>query len=171
MSLQEQTYRLGDEFDRLDGDLDEAAEQLREAEPDTPSAEILRSHANDLETQLGGVAWLIDEYGEDTEVTVVGLDAGMYARVQDRASAMRAQRDEPGDIPGARAQVFAAMGLESAPFLDEGATSLDEKLSALTDGIPIGVAQWLEGRANELTTVSQGNFRSLSERLTDSGTD
>lgn len=173
MTLQEETYRVGDEFDRVDDQLDDVAETLQDAEAGTASAEALQSHASDLETQLSGLAWLADEYGEDAEVTVAGLDAGMYARVQDRASAMRAQRDEPGDIPGARAQVFAAMGIQAAPFLDGDVDTqdLDAKLGALTDGLPIGVAKWLESRVNDLTTVSEGNWTPLAERLAATQTD
>jgi len=165
MSLTEKTYRLGDEFDRLDERLDEAAANLQSAEPDTMTAQIHKQQCNTLETQLSGVAWLVDEYGADATVTIAGLDAGMFARVQDRAAAMRVERDEPGDIPGARGQVFAAMALVDAPFLADGTTSLDGKTEAVSSGLPIGVAKWIEDRANELTSVSEGNFTPLHERL------
>jgi|GEM_PF-3429122 len=170
MSLTEETRTLGEEFDRLDERLDDVADRLSDTEGGTASGQALLQEANSVETQLGGVGYLIDEYGEEAEVAIAGLDAGEYARVQDRAEAIRSQQDHPGDVPGARSNVFAAMGLVDAPFLadpddeDDGGDSLDAKVSAVASQ-PIGVSKWLEAVANSLTTVSQGNFKPLSERL------
>jgi len=128
---------------------------------------MLKQSANEIETRLAGVAHLIDQHGADAEITVRGLDAGAYARVQDRGEAIRSQRDLPGDIPGARANIFAATGLVDAPFLgaaDIDGDPLDAKLDAIS-GQPIGVSKYIEGVANDLTTVSAGNFESLRERL------
>lgn len=165
------TRRLGDERDRLDDELDDLADRLVDAEQGTQSAQMLQATANETETRLAGVAHLIDRHGADATVTVQGLDAGAYARVQDRAEALRSQRDRPGDIPGARANIFAAQGLVDAPFLDEDSDMdpLDAKLAAVSSQ-PLGVAKYLESVANDLTTVSEGNFRSLRERLAEKST-
>lgn len=165
--MTEETRRLGDERDRLDGELDDLAERLVDAEEGTQSAQMLQRSANNVETRLAGVAHLIEQHGSDATVTVEGLDAGAYARVQDRAEAVRTQRDHPGDIPGARANIFAAMGLVDAPFLDDTDTEmdpLDATLQAISNQ-PLGVAKYIESVANKLTTVSEGNFKSLRERL------
>jgi len=169
MTGAEETRRLSEERDRLDQELDGLAEKLVDAESGTQSAQMLQRSANEAETRLAGVCHLIDEYGADATVTVQGLDAGGYARVQDRAEAIRAQRDKPGDVPGARSNIFAAQGLVDAPFLDaedlaDEVDPLDAKLAAVSSQ-PLGVAKYLESIANELTTVSEGNFASLQERL------
>lgn len=167
--MTEETRTLRDERDRLDAELDDLAERLVDAEGGTQSAQMLQRSANDVETRLAGVCYLIDQHGHDETITVQGLDAGGYARVQDRAEAIRSQRDQPGDIPGARSNVFAAVGLVDAPFLDqdnvaEAADALGVKLGAISNQ-PLGVAKYVESVANELTTVSEGNFESLRERL------
>lgn len=175
MTLTEKTYTLAAERNRIDGELDRLADALVDAEDDTVSAQHLRQRASSLETQLGGLQWLITEYGEDATITVGGLDAGEYAQVQDRAESYRAQQDGDSGVPGARRNVFAAMGVVDAPFLDREAIAdaddpLGETLDAVTS-LPVGVADWLESRANELTTVSEGDFRSFSERLKARSTD
>lgn len=171
--MTEETRRLGDERDRLDAELDDLADRLVDAEQGTQSAQMLQRTANDVETRLAGVAHLIERHGADATVTVRGLDAGAYARVQDRAEALRSQRDQPGDVPGARANIFAAMGLVEAPFLDAEDLAemdpLDATLSAVSNQ-PLGVAKYLESVANDLTTVSEGNFKSLRERLAQKST-
>lgn len=164
--MHEETRRLGEERDRLDAKLDDYADKLVNADGGTASAQALQQAASNIETQLGGVDYLVQQFGESAEVTVKGLNAGEFARVQDRAATMRAQRDEPGDIPGARSNVFAAMGVVDAPFLDEDAATLDDRVQAVTSQ-PIGVSKWLESIANELTTANEGNYKSLGERLAD----
>lgn len=175
MPLTQETYTLGDERDRIDDDLDALADKLVAADDDTASAQHLKQQASSLETQLGGLSYLISEHGADATVTVGGLDAGEYAQVQDRAATFRAQTDSEGGVPGARRNVFAAMGVVDAPFLDrETIADAEDPLGATLDAVasqPVGVAEWLESRANELTTVSEGDFRSFSERLAARSTD
>jgi len=170
--MTEETRRLGDERDRLDDELDDLADRLVGAEQGTQSAQMLQRTANEVETRLAGVCHLIDQHGADATVTVQGLDAGGYARVQDRAEALRTQRDKPGDIPGARSNIFAAQALVSAPFLDlddAGGDPLDGKLAAISDQ-PLGVAKYVESVGNDLTTVDEGNFKTLRERLAEKST-
>lgn len=159
----EETIRLGDALDELDDRLDDLAASLQDAEDGTASAAVLQRSANEIDTQGADLAGLVEEYGEDAEVTVRGLDAGEYARVEDRAAAMRAQADQPGGMPGSTRNVWAAAGLVDAPFLDEDA-DFDQKIQAVASLDP-GVAKWLEARVNDLTSVSEGNWTPLRERL------
>ncbi len=171
-----ETYDLVEERDRIDERLDELAEVLRDADSGSASAQVLKKEANETEARLSGVAWLIDEYGEDATVTVKGLGSGSYAKSEDRLSAVRAERDEPGGIPGSKRNVFAAAGLVDAPFLDldEDASEsqqFKQKLAAVSsDERPVGVSMWLEHVVNEETTI-EGNWTPLSERLAASSED
>lgn len=159
MTLATETLRLGDERDRLDGRLDDLADTIADA--DNPAA--MQQVAAQVETRLSGVAYLIDAHGADATVTVEGLTAGAYARVEDKLAAMRAQA--PGDsVPGSQTTVFAAAGLVDAPFCDDADPGLDATIETVADQ-PVGVAKWLEARVNDLTTVSAEDFRPLSERI------
>lgn len=159
----EETIRLGDALDELDDQLDQLAASLQTAEDGTASAAVLQRSANEIDTQGADLSGLVDEYGEDAEVTVRGLDAGEYARVEDRVAAMRAGTDEPGGLPGSSRNVWAAAGLVDAPFLDDDA-GFDAKIQTVAAQDP-GVAKWLEARVNDLTSVSEGNWTPLRERL------
>jgi|APHM01.1.fsa_nt_gi hypothetical protein len=179
MSLQTREIRLGDAFDDLDQELDELAAKLREAEAGTASAATLDELASQTERALSGVSFLVygDEdvgfagYGEDATVTIGGLDAGDYARVDDRAAAISEQSDDPGGNPGSRATVYAAVALVDAPFLPapddvDESDPLNIKMAAIAEQ-PVGVRDWLQSQANDLTTVSDDHFRPLRERLAD----
>jgi len=166
MPLTTKSYRLVDERDRLNSELDDLADTIVDGDHEK-AVNLLKQRASSLETQLSGVCWLIDQYGGDSQVVVAGLDAGEYAQVQDRVEQIRATSDGRGNTPGARRNVFAAMGLQEAPFLSNDATSIDDRLEAVTDGKPLGVTEWLESRVNDLTTVDSGNFTRFRERLAD----
>lgn len=168
----ETTVTLGDERDRLDARLDDLAESLASADTDTQGAQWLRQQANEIDQQGNGVAYLIDEYGADAEVTVRGLDAGGFAQVEDRIADINAGADGPGNNPGSARNVWAATGLVDAPFFDEkpdsGNSAYRQKLDAVA-AQPVGVAKWLEALVNEETSV-EGNWKPLSERIADSST-
>ncbi|PSP80166.1 hypothetical protein BRC81_02960 [Halobacteriales archaeon QS_1_68_20] len=172
----EREVRLGDAFDELDAHLDELAAMLQDADSETASAQALLRRANETEARLSGVAWLIEEYGEDATVTVTGLGAGDFARVEDRVATIRAQSDEPGGVPGSKRNVVAAAGLVDAPFLDldEDASErqqFKQKLGAVgSDQLPVGVTKWLEHLVNEESSI-EGNWTPLSERLAASSED
>jgi hypothetical protein len=173
VTLGEKTYRLGDELDRLDEELDELQERLRDAEPGTASADVIRERANQLDMQGSGVAYLVAEYGADATVTMRGLPAGVHAAVEDIAADLRAERSGAGGAPGSATLVFAAAGVVDAPFLPDpedgeepdGVEAEIRHALAVVSQQPTGVAKWLEARANELTAVDEGNWRSFSERL------
>lgn len=159
----EETIRLGDALDDLDEQLDQLAAQLSDVEDDTASAAVLQRAANEIDTQGTDLSGLVEEYGADAEIVVRGLDAGEYARVEDRVAAMRAATDEPGGLPGSSRNVWAAAGLVDAPFLDDEA-DFDAAIETVASLDP-GVAKWLEARVNDLTSVSEGNWTPLRERL------
>lgn len=166
----EREVTLSEEFDRLDNVLDKQAEKLQDVDSSTKSGQALMQVANETEQQLSGVAYLVDEYGEEATVRVQGLTAGGYAKVEDRVSDIRAAADGPGNNPGSSRNVWAATGLVDAPFLDGNAPhDYEERLGAVADQ-PTGVALWLESRVNEESSV-EGNFKPLSERLADSSAD
>lgn len=158
--MNERTLALADERDRLDERLDELADKIVAADDPT----TLQQVASQVETRLSGVAYLCSQYDpEAASVTVRGLTAGEYARVEDRLAAMRDEAD--GDrIPGSETNVFAAAGLVAAPFIDDRDPDLDTALQAVA-GQPIGVAKWLESRVNEETTVEGNGYARLSERI------
>lgn len=160
----DETLVLGEERDRLDARLDELVSRLQDANPDTASADVLQHEANDLDVQGRGVSHLIDEYGRDATVTVAGLSAGDFARVEDRAATMRSQHPGPGNLPGSSRNVFAAAVLVEAPFYTGDKTDLDAKISAVA-AQPIGVVKWLESKGNDLTSVDSGNWTSFAERV------
>lgn len=163
MTLEEETRVLGEELERLDERLDELTERLDNADADTASAQVIRSAANDIDTQGGAVAYLVEEYGADATITVRGLAAGEYARVEDRTAAMRAEADGVGSLPGSSRNVFVAAGLVDAPFYEGDPDDLDAKLAEVTSQ-PVGVVTYLEALINDLTTVSEGNWTRLAER-------
>lgn len=167
--MTEETVTLGAELERLDSAVDDVAASLQDVEGDTASAQALRQYANDLDTQGAALAALVEKYGTDATVTVRGLSAGEYARVEDRTAAMRDQSDQPGGLPGSSRNVFAAAGLVDAPFLETGA-DFDGRVSAVADQ-SVGVAKWLESKVNDLTSVDEGNWTPLRERLADTSTD
>jgi len=179
MSLHTETLRLGDELDRLDEQADEYAQLLDDVDEDEEgseaSAAALRQSANELDQHGRGVAYLAAEYGDDAEVTVAGLDAGEFARVEDRVAEIRANRDSQTATPGAHRNVYAAVGLEDAPFLDldddlSQREQVDAKLAAVSQ-LPVGATKWLYDRVDDLTTVDEGNWQPFSRRLADSSPD
>jgi len=174
MTLHTDTIRLGEELDRLSEQADEYAQMLEDAD-ESASATALQQSANELDQQGRGVAYLIEQHGPDAEVVVAGLDSGEFARVEDRVAAIRAGRDDDSTTPGAHRNVYAAVGLQDAPFLDlddDLATRerLDETRAAVR-GQPVGVAKWLYSRVDDLTTVDEGNWRPLGERLRETSAD
>ncbi|MFW6435297.1 MAG: hypothetical protein ACOCY1_02850 [Halovenus sp.] len=161
--METQEIILGEERDRLDKRLDELAEQLATAD----EVQTLQRAASSIETQGAAVAQLCEEFGDDTTVAVRGLNAGEYAKVEDEIARYREEADG-NPTPGARKNVFAAMGLVDGPFDGfEDAEELSDYLAIVAEQ-PVGVRDWLYAKVNDLTTVSSQDFRPLSERIADS---
>ena len=149
-------YRFEDEHDRIDERLDELAEEAADADEDAPALDSLTDEAARLERQLNDLERLIDEYGGDTTVTVKGLTAGDYARVQDDVA--------DGGGPGAKRNLTVAEGLVNAPFFETEDPSRNTKIMTVA-GLPIGALLWLEDRIEELTRGDEGNSDSFAERV------
>lgn len=161
MTLAQQSYILENERQRLDGELDDLADQLANADDIPPT---LQQRASNLESQYQAVCHLIDKHGRDAEVAVGALTAGEMARVD---------KFTPGDGgPRARKNVYAGLALIDAPFLDRDALAEtagpDEKAAAKVDAVTSthpGVPLWIEDRADEVG--QPGNSRPLQERIAD----
>jgi len=166
--IEQQTYRLGDERDRLDERLDELADESADGDADAVS------EGQQVESELRGVAWACEEYGADAEIVLGGLGAGEYAEVQDRIAQARARQTENIDLPGVSRNMWCAAGLVEAPFLSERAPDINTALHAITErdgGLPTEFVTWVEARVDDLTTVAEGNVRSFAERLAAKRTD
>lgn len=165
----ERTITIGDAYDDLDARLDDLADKLASVDADAPNRAHIRQEASDVQQRLQGVAYLREEYGDDRTVTVRGLDAGGFARVEDRIADVQAAGDGPGNQPGSRRNVFAATGLVDAPFVDvpDGPPRqrYERKLAAISNQ-PVGVAKWLEDLVDQETSI-EGNWTPLRERLAD----
>lgn len=159
------TLTLAAERDRLAAEYDRVETELADLEPDTARAASKQQYLADLDHMGREVQSLIGEYGPEAEVTVRGLDAKEYAKVQNRTAA--ATENVSGSAaPGSGRLVFAAGGLLDAPFYDGDESDLDAKLDCLGDQ-PIGVVKWVEDLVNERTVADEKNWRDSAERMPD----
>lgn len=156
------TYRLGDERDRLDDRLDELADRAVQADDET-AVQMVQSIAGEVEVRLQGVEHLIETHGANATVEVQGLTAGQTARIEDSLADLQTQTDYGGGLPGSRRNHEAAAALVDAPFLDDP-TEFDDYLAAVSDQ-PTHVAKWLRARAQDLSGIDEGNSKSFDERL------
>lgn len=166
--MDDETVVLGEELERLDAEADEVASKYADVDDASESAAAINQHANELDQVGRAVGALVEEHGADATVTVRGLNAGEYARVEDRAAAMRQEAGGSTPIPGSYRNVFAAMGIVDAPFIDADA-DWDDRIRAVASQPP-GVAIWLQNKVDDLTTVSAGNWTPLAERQPDTET-
>ncbi|MFP4117269.1 MAG: hypothetical protein ACLFSD_00250 [Salinivenus sp.] len=165
------TYDLEDEEERLEAKADRLAEKVANIEPETPVEEQEHTEAAEegqkTEQMLAGVRWALNpEPDEDrepyTEITLSGLTAGEYADVGDYAQALKEMNQSKVSkhmgAQQARRNVFAAAGVESAPFLDEGDTELYDRYRVVR-GLPSPqFVLWIEQQVDELTTPKvEGN--------------
>jgi len=157
---QEKTVSLGAERERLAEELDELVTKLSDA--DDPPAKLW-SEAQDLDESGKAVSALAELHGEDETVTVRGLTAGEYARVEDHVGDADAGA-------GATRIAYAAAGLVDAPFLHADNMNLEDRMAAIADQ-PVGVRIWLETIVNDLATPDEGNWRPLADRLAAADTD
>jgi len=166
------TISLGDELQRLADQYDDLEARQEDADGSV-SADAVRWSLNELDQQGAAVADLVNEYGADATVTVSGLTAGEFGRVEDRVETARARRDRQ-TMQGYHRVVYAAAGIVEAPFFDpDGVTDpswdertaaerLDAKVATVAD-LNIGVAKWLYGRVDEKTTPDTGNWKPSGE--------
>lgn len=175
----ERTVTLGAERERLADQHDAVLAQDGAAD-----ADAIRYGATELAQRGAAVAGLIEEYGADAEVTVRGLTAGRYARVEDRVATHRQRRDDLQAARGYHRNVYAAAGLVDAPFFDRDAAAdrvgapnqerawadlatreqLDAAVAVVADQPP-GVVKWLHGLVDDVTG-GPGNWKPSSEQPT-----
>ncbi|MFC6973654.1 hypothetical protein ACFQL1_01580 [Halomicroarcula sp. GCM10025709] len=173
----QETRTLGEEYDRLDAELDAGVDPILNADDldETETGASIVQSVSTTQAALGGVSLLIngndrgfDGYDRDAEVTVEGLTAGGFAKVDDWMADVQAHNDGPGDNPGTRRNVWVAAGLVDAPFLEPGELSggdpFEDKVATVAE-LPEGVAKWLYEWIDDLTTLGRQDFRSFSERL------
>lgn len=153
-----ETIDLQKERNRLDKELDELAAESAEYDPGSPRREQLDAQGRRLEKHLAGVMWALNPDDEDDidpieKVTVGALTAGEYADLTDTTTA----DTSAGKTAAGSSQVlFAAKGLEDAPFLEDGANEA-QRLSAVSDLQP-QFQKWLAARVDELSTYDlEGN--------------
>lgn len=164
-----ETLRLGDEIERLAEEYDRVEAMGDEAD-DSASGQAVRWSLNELDQQGAAVAELADEHGRDATVTIRGLTAGEFGRVEDRVDAARQRRDGAPSMQGYHRVVYAAAGLVEAPFFDPDAVTgpdwasrtpserLDAKTETVAD-LNIGLVKWLYARIDDQTTPDEGNWR------------
>ena len=165
------TYDLQAEAQRLDRELDEAADEAAEATEGSSAYEEAVARGRQLERELAGVEWALDPDEEEDrdpyeEVTLGALNAREYGEIGDRASsAMEQSTTHASGISsasGVQRIFFAAGGLADAPFLSDSA-DFEEKARAVGDVAP-QFLYWMEQRVDELTTPDvEGN--GFSQRL------
>ena len=159
------TYDLNAEEQRLDEKADRLAEKVANADPDTPAEEQERAEAaeagNMAEQMLAGVRWALNPRpNEDrqpyTEITLSGLTAGEYAEVGDYAQGLKEMNQTKVSkhmgAEQARRNVFAAAGVESAPFLDESDTELYDRYRVVRSLPSPQFVVWIEQQVDDLTS-------------------
>jgi len=156
----EHTITLGDALERLNSELDQLAEQAANNTLDDGAQPAA------VEAQRNGVQYLVDEYGADAEVTIRAVRTGLFGEVEDRVNDARAQRLKQGSdrqsTDGITRVFYVAQGCVGAPFYDEFARDLDDRVTAVRS-LPIEAAKWLEAEIDDVTTVDPGNSKSFAD--------
>lgn len=160
------TLTLQAEIDRLAAEYDDTEADLTDLEADSARAASKQRYLGDLDQMGREVAALADAHGEDATVTVRGLSAGEYAKVENRTAEAASNVSGSGGAPGSGRLVFAAAGLVDAPFYDGDEGDLNAKLQALAEQ-PVGVRKWLEDLVSERTVADEKNWRESAGRSTD----
>lgn len=164
----EHTVTLGDERDRLDGELDALVDRLADADAETATAKRLMREARDLDQAGQAVAALADEHDPDATVTVRELDGEAWGRVEDRVATMASAQPGSGGVPGSSRNVYAAAGLVDAPFLNgvgqgDPLGDTTEAVASLTPAP--GAQKWLESLVDDVGSVDEGNWQPLAQRF------
>ncbi|PHQ46359.1 hypothetical protein DJ68_07840 [Halorubrum sp. C3] len=170
MTTPTKTFNLEDEAERLEAKANRLADEAADTDPDTAEAERELTETveegNNVEQMLVGVRWALSpESHEDrapyTEVTLSGLTAGEYADVGDYTQGIKelnqSKVSKHMGATQARRNIFAAAGVESAPFLDDGDTELYDRYRVVRTLNPQFVF-WIEQQVDDLTTPEvEGN--------------
>jgi len=130
--------------------LGEAADHLEEAE-DPADAGLPEDPRSDLDTLASGARWLVDEFGEEAEITIKGIDSGTRARIEDHITT-----GVVGDVGGGLLNNYVlAASIVGAPWLEDG-DDLDDKVEAVGH-LPNQVTDWLASELDDLTRLDAGN--------------
>lgn len=170
------TIVLGDKADQLAQRRDDLAAEIREAqqtaqetEDEDESTRLAREvarisqRADGANRHLKGVLWAVDQWGEDAEIVLSGLNSEEYAQVEDYL-----QHGRVGAGAGAHRNATVAMALEDAPFLPDGPPGFRDRLEEYVGPLPVNVTQWLESEVNDLTSPDPGNWTSFDDLLQES---
>jgi hypothetical protein len=159
------TYDLQEEEERIDEELDRAADEAAEADDGTQVHQKAVARGERLERELAGVQWaLYPDEEEDREpyeeVTLGALNAREYGEIGDRVkTAMNKSAGYGSDLTstdGVAQIFFVAGGLVDAPFIGEEA-GFEQKAQAVGDLAP-QFATYLQERVDELSTPDvEGN--------------
>lgn len=164
----EETVVLGEVRDDLEERLDANAETMATEEPDedeepSEAFQDAASESGQLNRHLVGVAWAVDEFGEDAEVAFEAVDTGTRAEVRDYNNDLRSTTvGGPSSTDGVGEIYYTAGGIASAPFVDEGA-GIEATVAALSS-LPSHFADWLNHRVNE-TSTPEVDIPNFGERL------
>lgn len=171
----EREITLGDELERLDAELAdvEAAEQAGDL-----SGDASRLAYSEYDAAGRALYALAEAHGHDATITVRGLSAGEFARVEDRVAVAREQRNTQAGLQAYHRNVYAAAGLVSAPFFDPDEVTdppwdartpdqrLDARVTVVAEQNP-SLVKWLFARVDEATTPDEGNWRPSADSTTD----
>jgi len=159
------TYDLHEEEQRIDREMNEAADEAAEAEDGTRAHEEAMARGKLLERQLAGVQWALypdEEEDRDPyeEVTLGALNAREYGEIGDRVKTAKEQSAGTASgltsMDGVQQIFFVAGGLVDAPFLPENA-NFEQKSQAVGDLSP-QFAAYLQQQVDDLSTPDvQGN--------------
>lgn len=163
---------LAERYDETEAEIGDLQRAISDADEDDDVEAMrdrlkrLRSELDDIDQEGRAVSALLDRYDAEATVTVRGLSASEYAKVENYTWNAAKKVTSGDSVPGTGRLVFAAAGLVDAPFYDGGGDDLDAKLSAL-GAEPIGVRKWVEDLVNERTVVGEKNWRESAGRSTD----
>lgn len=136
------------EHDRLVAEYETARDDL-EADPDDAGA---RQRADRARRHAAAVEWLVDEYGADADLVVGGLTMGEDAQVLDRVEQARATQTHDVELRGIARNWTVAAGVETAPFYDDDAADLSDRIESVAD-LPRHVGKYLYAQISAAETL------------------
>lgn len=142
---------LESDIDDLQQEMDALGAQREEAEDPDPALNRelrdLRSEQNTLETHLDGVEWAIDQWDEESSVTLEALTT------QARGETMSAVRTgRMGEVTqDVLDRYLTAAGIADAPFIEDDDDIHD--VARLVGQLPPAVTDWIQSKQSELNDL------------------
>jgi len=169
MPLQTETFTLEEAVADLEDEREDLADAIAQIPPEDRTEENadyveLAQRAGDVEQYLGGLEWIREEYADQgtLEFTLSGLATAETLEIGDRVNDLRSETVTPTSSTDNMATIFwVAKGVDSAPFVD-GDVDFEDKCAAVR-GLPRQVADWLEERVSELSTVGEREGNSFGQ--------